>query len=388
MKTTVDVVVVGGGVMGCAILYNLALRGVTDAVLLEGDLLASGSTGRSQGILRTHYSNEVTARMAWESIKVFQDFDRAVGGDSGYRRTGYLLIAPHEDKAALEENVAMQRRVGIDTEVVSPAEAIGIAPALSVRDDEVCAYEPESGYADPYSVTQAYARRARDLGARVHVGVQVTGIDVDAGKVTGVVTTQGRISTGATVVATGPWSKPFLAGLGVDLPLRTVRHQVVTLRRPEDRVPDHPAIGDQVNSLSARPDVGHLTLVGVGEDEEAAPDRYAQGVDTEVVEDVSRKISSRIPGMSHAIFRGGWSGLFTTTPDWHPVLDRVDGIDGLYCAVGFSGHGFKLSPMVGAVMAEMVLDGTATTIDVSMLDIKRFAEGRPLRSRYRMAVLA
>ena len=374
--------------MGCSILYNLAARGMTDTVLLERDVLASGSTGRSQAILRMHYSNEVTATMAWQSLGLFKEFEQLTGGPSGYVRTGYFLIVGQQDRRALEENVAMQRRIGIRTEVVSVEDVREIAPVLSVEGDEAFAYEPESGYVDPYSVTTGYARRARELGARVRTGSPVTDIEVTGGKVTAVVTAGERIETRIAVVAAGPWSGPLLDKIGVDAPLRTVRHQVVMLRRPEDMVPDHPIIGDVVNDLSARPDAGNLTLIGVGEEEFVGPDEYNQGVDMPMVEQAFAGLVRRIPEMSQALSRGGWSGLFTTTPDWHPILDSVEGVEGLYCAVGFSGHGFKLSPMVGVVMSELITGGRPTTVDISMLGLDRFAQDRLLGSRYRMNVLA
>ena len=160
------------------------------------------------------------------------------------------------------------------------------------------------------------------------------------------------------------------------------------LRRPEDQILDHPIIGDVVNSMSPRPDVGNLTLVGVGEEEFVDADNYNQGVDMHLVEETFGKLVNRMPGMSQALFRGGWSGLFTTTPDWHPVLDKIEGIEGLYCAVGFSGHGFKLSPMIGVVMAELITQGRATTVDISMLGLDRFSAGKLLGSSYSMSVLA
>ena len=388
MGETADAVVVGGGVMGCSILYNLAARGVTNAVLLEKAALASGSTSRSQAILRMHYSNEVTTRMAWESLKVFQDFQEMTGRPSGYVRTGYFLIVGQEDRRALEENVAMQKTVGVETDVVSVEDVQEIAPMLAVSQDEVFAYEPQSGYADPYSVTTGYARRAREMGAQVRPNTPVTEIEVRGGRVVAVATPEGRTETPVAVVAAGPWSGPLLEKLGVDVPLRPLRHQVVMLRRPEDLVPEHPIIGDVVYDLSARPDAGNLTLVGVGEEEFVGPDEYNEGVDMSMVQKVLENLGRRMPGMSQALFRGGWSGLFTTTPDWHPVLDRVEGIEGLYCAVGFSGHGFKLSPMIGVAIAELITQGRATTIDISMLGLDRFREHRTLHSRYRMSVLA
>ena len=383
-----DAVVIGGGVMGCGILYNLAERGVTDTVLLERHVLGSGSTGRSQAILRMHYSNEVTTRLAWDSLSIFRDFHEITGMPSGYTKTGYFVIVGPEDREAMLENVSMQRASGVDTSVVTAEDVQEIAPMVRTYDGESFAYEPESGYADPYSVTTGYANAARDRGARILSESPAVGIEITANRVTAVLTENERIETPIAVVAAGPWSGPLLASIGVDVPLRPIRHQVVMLRRPQDVVPDHPIIGDVVFDMSPRPDAGNLTLIGVGEDEEASPDTFNQGVDMPMVEATFEKLVKRMPGMAQALFRGGWSGLFTTTPDWHPILDRVDGIDGLYIAVGFSGHGFKLSPMIGVVMSELITDGKATSLDISEMTLQRFSEGRLMRSRYSMQVLA
>ncbi len=388
MARTAEAVVIGGGVMGCSILYNLAERGMTDTVLLERDVLASGSTGRSQAILRMHYSNEVTTRLSWDSLPIFRELHELTGTPSGYTKTGYFVIVGPEDREAMEANVAMQRSVGVDTSLVTAEDVREIAPMVEPGEGESFAYEPDSGYADPYSVTTGYSGAARDRGARVMSGTPATGVEVSGDRVTAVTTADGRIETPIAVVAAGPWSGPFLSNLGVEMPLRPIRHQVIMLRRPQDVVPDHPIIGDVVNDMSPRPDLGGLTLIGVGEEEDAEPETFNQGVDMDLVELTFQKLTRRMPGMAQAVFRGGWSGLFTTTPDWHPVLDRVDGIDGLYVAVGFSGHGFKLSPMIGVVMAELIAEGAATSVDISELSLSRFDEGRLLRSRYSMQVLA
>ena len=388
MRRTADAVVIGGGVMGCSILYNLAARGVTDTVLLEQNELASGSTSRSQAILRMHYSNEVTAQLAWESLPIFRDFEQVTGSPSGYVQTGYFLAVDEDDRDALVGNVTMHQRLGIRADVVSPDEARRISPALATKDDETFAYEPESGYADPYLLTTGYASRARDMGADVSTGTMVTGVETAGGRVTGVTTPGGTISTPLAVVAAGPWSKPLLDRIGVDVPLSTVRHQLVMVERPDDTADGHPIVGDIVNDLSTRPDAGNITLVGVGEGESVGPDEYNQGVDMEMVQRGMEGLAKRIPATAGARFRGGWSGLFTITPDWHPVLDRVEGIEGLYCAVGFSGHGFKLSPMIGIVMAELILDGKATTIDISPLRMSRFEEGDLNTTTYKFKVVA
>ena len=387
MRNTADAVIIGGGVMGCSILYNLAAAGMRHVVLLEQDVLASGSTGKSQAICRTHYSNQVTAQMAWKSLDVLKNFESITGGSSGFVRTGYLVTVGSEDRQALADNVSMQRALGINTSTVSREDVEALAPMVKVEDTEGLAYEPESGYADPYLVTTSYARKARELGAEVHVNVRVLDIEIGDGGVTALITDDGRIETPIAVIATGPWSARLLAKLGLELPLTTIRHQVVGFRRPEHLIPAHPTVGDIAQRSSFRPESTNLTLVGAGEDY-ADPDSYHQGVDMSSVEESFDKLVRRIPDMSQGFFRGGWSGLFTVTPDWHPILDRVEGIRGLYLAVGFSGHGFKLSPMVGVVMAEMVLEGRARTIDLSPLRLSRFAEGDLLHSRYSYNVLA
>ena len=388
MKATADVVIIGGGVVGCSILYNLGRLGVTDTLLLEKDVLGSGSTGRSQAICRMHYSNPVTATMAWESLGVFTHFGEVVGGDSGFVETGYLVVVKDEDRPGLERNVAMQHALGIDTMLVTAADLRHIAPMVSVTEDEAMGWEPQSGYADPHMVTTSYAARAREMGAEIVLRASANDIEISGGRVRAVVTAQGRIETPVAVVAAGPWSKAELARVGVDVPLVPVRHQVASIAHPVDQLPQHPTVGDISQSFSFRPDGSSMTLMGFGDDEEADVETYNQGVDMDIAADAMVRLTRRMPAMSDACYRGGWSGLFTTTPDWHPILDQVSDIEGLYCAIGFSGHGFKLSPMIGVTMAELIIEGAATAIDISPLRYSRFEENDLLESSYRYRVLA
>ncbi|PCJ73709.1 MAG: hypothetical protein COA56_13835 [Dehalococcoidia bacterium] len=379
---------IGGGVIGASILFNLGRLGVTDTLLLEKDVLGSGSTGRSQAICRMHYSNQVTAKMAWESLAVFTNFDEVVGGESGFVETGYLVVVSQEDGAGLAHNVAMQYELGIDTMRVTAKDLEEIAPMVSVTEGEVMAWEPQSGYADTYMVTTSYAKRAREMGAEIVLRNPATAIEISGGRVKAVVTAEGRVETPIAVVAAGPWSKDVLGQIGVDVPLVPVRHQVASITRPVDKLPMHPTVGDIAQSFSFRPDGRSLTMMGFGDDEEVEVETYNQGVDMDVMADAMGRLTRRIPAMADAYYRGGWSGLFTTTPDWHPILDAVPGIDGLYCAVGFSGHGFKLSPMIGVTMAELIVEGAGKTVDISPLRFTRFEEGDLLGSSYRYRVLA
>lgn len=388
MKTRAEVVVIGGGVIGTSLLFNLGRLGVTDTLLVEKDVLGSGSTGRSQTMCRMHYSNPVTAIMAWKSLGIFTHFREVVGGESGFVETGYLLIASEEDRGSLERNVAMECQLGIDTKQITADDLRDIAPMVSISEDEVIAWEPRSGYADAHMVTTSYGIRAREMGSEISLKNEATGIEIENGRVKAVTTEQGRVETRVAVVASGPWSKNVLAKVDIDVPLVPVRHQVVSLNRPVENLTLHPMVSDIALSFSFRPDGPEQTMMGFGPVEEVDLETYNQGVDLEVMADALHSLAQRIPAMTDAEFRRGWSGLFTTTPDWHPILDAVPGIEGLYCAIGFSGHGFKLSPMVGVTMAELIVEGKASSVDISPLRFTRFHEGDLLKSSYRHQVLA
>ena len=389
MTTTTEAVVIGGGVMGTSILYNLATRGVKGPVLLERDALGSGSTGRSSGAIRMHYSTEVNARLAWESLHVFRNFDEIVGGDVGWVKTGYMVYVPEDSTEGLRHNVEMQQSVGITTSIVSIEEARELVPAFHLDEGEGFAYEPESGHGDPSGTALAYSTRAQELGATVLLESPAQTVEVRNGRVTAVTTGTERYETPIAVVATGPWSTRFLGKLGIDLPLVATRHEVFLLRRPIDKVPYHPGAGDMSNLIYFRPEGPDLTLVGNGNrEEDADPDAYSPRVSMDFVEEIWGRLTKRIPDMAEAEFSTGYAGLYTTTPDLHPVIGPVDGIVGLYICTGFSGHGFKLSPAVGIVMAELILDGEARTVDISTLRMSRFAEGALNETRYTFRVIA
>ena len=389
MVSTAEAVVIGGGVMGCSILYNLAARGLTNSVLLERDLLGSGSTGRSSGVVRMHYSNEVHAHIAWQSLEVFQNFDEMIGGDCGLTQTGFLIFTGDEDLPAFHANVAMQQECGIQTSIISRKEALEIAPQFYVDDCAAIAYEPVSGYADPSGTAAAFSARARDLGATVTLQSPATGIEVAGGKVVAVNTAGRRIETPTAVIATGPWSRRFLLEHGIDLPLEATRHEVIHLRRPMDELPYHPGGADIANLVYFRPESTDLTLVGNGNMEDAVedPELFAPRPTQAFIQDVWTRLARRIPVMADAEYTTGYAGLYTSTPDSHPIMDRVKGIEGLYICTGFSGHGFKLSPMAGLLMTELILDGQATTIDISTLRMSRFEEGDLNQPRYGFKVL-
>lgn len=389
MTRTADIVIIGGGVMGASIAYHLAARRAGRVILVEKGWLASGPTGKSSAIIRQHYSNAVTAAMALHSFQVFRDFSDIIGGSAGFVQTGFLILTAAKDRDGLAANVALQQRVGIRTSLVSADDLKDLAPHLDVRDLVAAAYEPDSGYADPVKTTTALAARAQALGAEVHEGVAVTGLLVTGDRVNGVKTAQGDIDAPVVVNAAGPWAARLARQAGIVLPIDVSRHQVASMRRPHDAGAPHPGYADFINMIYARPDAGEFTIAGgidpAEQEPVVDPDRYDEGADQPFIERMSARLRARMPGFARAISRGGWSGLYDITPDWHPILDRL--MDGFYCAAGFSGHGFKLAPAVGAMMADLITGTAQSGLDIALFRARRFQEHAPIKGQYEYSII-
>lgn len=390
MTETADAVVIGGGCTGASIAFHLAERGVGRVVLLEKDALASGPTGRSTAIVRQHYSNEVTARMALESLRVFRQWGDRVGGTCGFVRTGFLVGVPEADRPALEGNVALQRAVGIDVRLVGVDDLRRLEPQLFTDDLAVAAYEPEAGYCDPVSTTTSLAEAARRRGARVVQGRAVTGIRRERGRVAAVETDAGPIATPVVVNAAGAWAHRVAALVGVELPIAPSRHPVCAFRRPADFGPAPMIYADFVHQFYMRPETGELCLVGSIDPADAAhladPDGYNQGVNLETITDFGTRAARRYPALERGVSRGGWAGIYDVTPDWHPVLDAVEAVPGCFVAAGFSGHGFKLCPAVGALMAGLIVEGRRDG-RVEFFRADRFRAGRLIRGKYEYSIV-
>jgi sarcosine oxidase subunit beta len=386
MADTADVVIVGGGVTGCSIAYHLVRRGVGRVTLLEKNALASGATGKSSACIRQHYSTAETCRMVLHSLRFFETFEEQTGGrTASFVRVGYLLGVDDRLRRSMEASVALQQSVGIQTRLVSPEEMREIEPRVRVDDLVAGCYEPESGYADPFQTTQGFAGAARDGGARILEQTEVLGVATSGGRVTGVRTSRGEIEAPVVVNAAGIWGDRVARMVGVEVPLTVCRHKISFFARPNAAARPHPLVYDFVKNIYTRPETGGLTLVGSLDADElrdrADPDRYNEGVTFEETADAMERAAHRFPIMEQGEVAKGYAGCFDVTPDWHPILDESP-VRGFYLAVGFSGHGFKLSPAVGDLVARLVVDGKRPDDDVHAFRFSRFAEGKPIRGTY------
>jgi glycine/D-amino acid oxidase-like deaminating enzyme len=281
----------------------------------------------------------------------------------------------------------MNQEVGIEASLIGPAEVREISPHLRIPEGAAVVWEPRSGYGSPHEVASSFARRFTELGGHLRQSTAVTGIDTHGGRVRAVRTPQGEIGTGHVVIAAGPWARPVGQLAELDLPVTPSRESIVTLRPTFDWSPLHPVTGDLANEVYLRPETGGLILVGNTRDTIVAgdPDAYEDRPGAEHTAEIVTRLARLMPGAATAAITGGWSGMYEVSPDWNPIMGTASGAAGLHYAVGFSGHGFKLSPVVGILMAEQVLDGRARTIDITPYRLERFREGRELRVAYQGA---
>jgi sarcosine oxidase subunit beta len=368
------VVVIGGGVVGCSIAYHLARRGQRDVVVLEREAVGSGTTSKAAGGIRSQFPTETEIRFSLEAIGVFERFQEEFGVDIGYRKIGYLfLISDPEDLAGYRERMALQRRLGVDVREIAPAEAKAIVPALRVDDLIAAVWGPTDGMAGPAEVTNAFARRARELGARIVEGVDVTAIDVERGRVRGVRTSQGAITAPIVINAAGPVAARVgrLAGVEVAVHPRR-RHIFFTEPFPEIPGPV-PLTTDRASGFYFRKEMEQL-LLSPGDVEDIGED-FTVPVDRARIDETVEKALHRIPIVEKARISGGWAGLRPLTPDDHAIIGWAPGVEGFFLAVGFGGHGFQHSPATGRYVSEWLLDGKPS-LDLSLFDPGRFAAGR------------
>ncbi len=381
---TADIIIIGGGLYGCSVAYNLARSGAKKVLVLEKGAICSGGTAKSCAIVRSHYSIRANMLHAVESLKIFANFDELVGGEIGFQRAGYLILGPEEHREPMLAVFRAQNEYGIDTQVLSPAEAREVHPLVQVEDVAVIGYDTQTAYTDPYLTTTAYAQRARDLGVTIRADTPVTGLNLN-GSLKTVQTPAGNFESQVVVFAAGPWTQTIGRMIGVEFPYVTSRHKVITLKIDRAYQPDWPIIKDLTtpDKIYFRPETGGVVLVGTGDhgDPLDNPDTLTDEVDLAHIDHIGALISHRMPAFARAECTAAWTGPYDITPDWNPIVGPIPGLEGLYVAAGFSGHGFKLAPTIGEALAQTML-GLTPRVPIDMYAMERFEQGKTLHGAY------
>jgi sarcosine oxidase subunit beta len=377
MTETADIVIVGGGVVGSSIAFHLARRGAGPrTVVIEKNRVASGTTAAAVGGIRSQFSTEINIQFSLESVAFWRRWDEEIGLPADYREDGYLFLAQTAGEAEIfRRNIALQNRMGVPSRLISHEDAKRLVPGMFVDDLTAIAYSDRDGRASPHEATTAYAKRAREGGVRIREGVEVTAIDAQGGRVRAVETSAGRIETPVVVNAAGPWSGLLGAMAGVDVPVKPYRREIF-VSEPFDELPRHfPNVIDlHVGWYFWREGAGIL-MAGMKDDHSS----FQTHVNWDGLAHVAEFATHRHPALERAQFgKRAYAGLYDVSPDDHAILGKTD-VEGFYVATGFSGHGFQHSPATGRLMAELLLTGKTTGIDISPLGIGRFATGALLR---------
>ena len=383
LERTADVVILGAGVMGASIAFHLARRKAGRILVLDKGDVAHGGSGRSSALVRMHYSFPPEVDLAVRSLAIFRDWPEYVSRPGDFRQIGFVRIVPEGELDRLEKNVAMQREHGVDARVVTRVELSEIVPDWSLDDVPLAAWEPGSGYGDGTGVANDFLERAREMGVVYRSQTRATGFRVDSGRVTGVSTDRGEVSSPVVVAATGPWSRRLFAGVGFDLPVEGEYHQVAILKNPAGLREPGPACIDGITTTYFRSEVGGLTLIGDFWGKRGVdPDAFPQSASAESLASLVERTARRVPALAEAGIWRSVTGVYDVSPDFRPLIGEIPGTRGLYVVAGFSGMGFKISPATGLVVSELLLDGQAATVDICAFAPDRFAKGRPIQAEW------
>lgn len=386
-----DIIVIGAGVIGASVAFHLAELGAGRVLVLERGRIAEGTTAQSSGILRTHYSVPENVDLARRSWRAFERFAEYVGDDeasAGLVRCGYLIAAPEGPRRdALAASLDAQAAMGIPVQRLAAQEAAALLPIARFDDAALIGHEPEAGFADAHLVATSFARAARHRGVRILEGVTVQGLRRagGSGPVQGVATDQGDFDAPLVISVQNIWARDIERWTGIATPVVAERHKVLALQGPQAYTRAMPVFKDLASPgmIYCRSYGGQQMLVSEGTAGEtlAAPDLEPGAISDDDLLQIAGQAAERFPSFAEAGVASSWTGVYDVTPDWNPVLGRLPDVPGLIVAYGFSGHGFKLSPAVGRVLAQEAL-GLATDVPLAPYALERFRGGRLLVGRY------
>jgi len=374
-----DVLIVGAGVVGAATAFHLTRLTAGSVTVIDRATVGSGMSSRSSALVRMHYTFPPEVDLAVRSDAMFAAWTELTGRPAVVRRTGFVRIVGPQEAARLAANVAMQREHGANAEVIGSAELAARAPGLRTDDIACAAWEPDGGHGDGAIVAGDLLAAARGAGARYLPNTPARALLTDGARITGVLTDAGPVHAGVVVLACGVWSPPLLAGAGIDLPIDTELHKVAIVRHPPGGGAGIACI-DSTTQTYFRPEAaGQMTLVGGFTGPRGAdPDRVPEAAQADELAGLVWSAARRVPALADGGIVRGITGVYDMTPDARPMLGEVPGRPGLIVAAGFSGMGFKISPAVGEALAELILAGAASRVDLAAFRPGRFADGEPI----------
>lgn len=387
LKGKHNIVIIGSGVVGSSVAYHLTERGETDVLVIDRAATdGSGSTGRATGGVRAQFETDINIGMSLYSIDFLAEWDV----DCEYDPKGYLFFATTESQMDyLRANVAKQLELGVrGVELLTPEDVSRICPIINCDDVLGGTFGASDGFVNPIKMMRGFADEAMRRGARFEYGTDVLGIEVSGGKVSAVITDKGRIGCERVVIAAGAWARPLAASAGIDLPVEPQRRQIVWAESEEVLPEGLPMVIDIGTGFHFRPardfvdsalsSDGRQVLFAYPDPDEGAS--FETGFDEAFIAKVYEKAAHRSPFLARTsvVRERCRAGLYENTPDHHAIIGGCE-VEGLYLANGFSGHGVMHSPATGRALAEIMLDGKASFLDVSCLSIDRFRTGNLLR---------
>ena len=377
MRQTADAVIIGGGIVGASVAFHLAARGMKNVVLLEKEImLGTGSSAASAGVIYHHLPEKVNLQLSRKSLRAVLEFKDEFGAEIDFRQNGCIQTAgTPEDMAALEGIHRELDRLGVKSEMLEPRELTGFFPGMFVDDLVGAIHTPDDGYFDPHGMLQAYAAKAREIGARIMTQAPAIDLIVNGGKIGGVNTPDGDIETEVVVNAAGPAAAGIaeLAGLR-NFPVTPFKRQIFITAPTDIIAPDAPFYFDKTPPFYFRPESGGA-LMSIAELEET-PSREPK-LDWSSAPVLAERAMRRYPAFDSIEIMRGWAGLRSMTPDHTAILGPVPEPEGFYCAVGFSGHGVMHAPMTGKILAAIIVDNNCDTfedIDLGPLCFDRFLD--------------
>lgn len=375
---TAQVVIVGGGIVGSSIAYHLTQAGCKDVLVIERESAqGKGSTGKSMGGVRAQFSTPISIQMSLYSIPFYASFDERLGYPADYRPQGYLFCATNEKQLAyLRANYQKQVELGLKNVRLVPADEIR-SKFPQLRSDDIVggSFCASDGFVDPYSAMVGFMSSAADHGAKLWKHTEVTAIQRGTNGITAVETTRGSVATRTVVNAAGPWAAEIARMAGVDLPVQPLRRMLVPTEPFAQFPHDAPMIIDMSNGFHFRPEA--LGFLLAWNDPEEMPG-YKTDFEPTFIEKILTRAADRVPVFENLAVnpKRAWAGLYEMTPDHHPILGEAPGVPGFYLANGFSGHGVMHAPATGKIISDLILTGKTDLVDVSLLGLARFAEGR------------